>query len=638
MANKYTASDEFKKKAFLKSFEDYKKMYDYSIKEPETFWHEYGEKTIHWFTPFKKVLERNPPFDKWYIGGKTNVCYNCIDRHLETHADKIAFIWESDTGKESKTFTYKQLHRDVCKFANVLKARGIKKGDRVAIYLPMIPELAISMLACARIGAVHSIVFGGFSSHSLHDRIEDCKAKLVVTSDGGYRGGKVVPLKPAVDAALEGIDSVQTVIVAKRTFNEVNWKQGRDFDWAWEVADKNDYCEPEKMDSEDPLFILYTSGTTGKPKGILHTTAGYNIYAALTFKYIFDYHEEDIHWCTADIGWITGHSYIVYGPLSNAATSVMFEGVPFYPDPSRFWQVVEKYKVNIFYTAPTAIRALEKEGVEWTQKNDLSSLRLLGSVGEPINESAWLWYYENIGKKRCPIVDTYWQTETGGIIITPIPGAIPQKPGSATFPFFGIQPSILNDDGKEVGSNTDGYLTINYPWPGLARTVWGDDKRFKDTYFSRFPGKYFAGDGARRDEDGYFWLLGRIDDVINVAGHRLGTAEVESALDTHSSVAEAAVVPLPDEIKGQTTYAFVILKAGVTKTEGLKKELIDHVGKIIGPIAKPKIIQFADNLPKTRSGKIMRRILRAIAEGKNEVGDTTTLADPSVVERLIKER
>ncbi|HIH42312.1 TPA: acetate--CoA ligase [Candidatus Woesearchaeota archaeon] len=663
---KFSASKEFSANAHIKSLEEYKKLYDYSVKNPEQFWKEQSA-LIHWFKPFDKVLEWNKPFCKWFLGGKTNVAYNCLDRHLATaRKNKAAILWEGDNG-ETKTYTYQQLHREVCRFANVLKQKGVTKGDRVCIYMPMVPELAIAMLACARIGAVHSIVFGGFSVHSLRDRINDCEAKLVVTTDAGIRGGKIVPLKENIDKSLEECLSVQSVIVSRRANAAsgsnslsgsvtVHMKEGRDFWWDDEMAQENlsSVCDAVEMDSEDPLFILYTSGTTGKPKGILHTTAGYLLYTTLTFKHIFDYHEEDTFWCTADIGWVTGHSYIVYGPLSNGATTLMFEGTPFYPDPARFWQVVEKYKVNIFYTAPTAIRALAKEGIEWTNKYDLSSLRLLGTVGEPINPEAWMWYYDNVGKKKCPIVDTWWQTETGGILISPIPGAIVQKPGSATLPFFGVQPVVLKEDGTEAAVNEGGYLTIKYPWPSMMRTIYGDPERFKETYFSKFAniaktlpasplanisaGLYFTGDGARKDEDGYFWLMGRIDDVINIAGHRLGTAEIESALVSHKSVAEAAVVPRPHEVKGQAIYAYVTLKQGVEKTHLLKDELIKHVASEISPIAKPEVIHFADNLPKTRSGKIMRRILKAIAEGKEDVGDTTTLADPSVVAQLLQTR
>jgi acetyl-CoA synthetase len=633
---KFSASEEFKSNAHIKSFDEYKQLYSESIKNPESFWKEQSN-LLQWSKPFDKVLEWNPPFAKWFLSGKLNVTTNCIDRHLETRKNKAAIIWEGDNG-ETKTFTYQQLHREVCKFANVLKSKDITKGDRVCIYMPMVPELAIAMLACARLGAIHSIVFGGFSAHSIRDRILDCEAKLVVTSDGGVRGGKIIPLKENVDKALEECPSVKHVIVSKRANNEVHMQETRDVWYEDEMQDISQDCEAEEMDSEDPLFILYTSGTTGKPKGILHTTAGYLLYTTLTFKYIFDYQENDTYWCTADIGWITGHSYIIYGPLSCGATTIMFEGTPFYPDASRLWEVCEKYKVNQFYTAPTAIRALMKEGVEYTNKHDLSSLKLLGTVGEPINPEAWIWYYENIGKKRCPIVDTWWQTETGGMLISPLPAAIEQKPGSATLPFFGIQPVILKEDGTEAAPNEGGYLAIKHPWPSMIRTIYGDEQRFKDTYWSRFPGLYFTGDGAKRDEEGYFWVMGRIDDVINTAGHRLGTAEIESALVSHKAVAESAVVPRPHEVKGQSIYAYVTLKQGIEKTHELKEELIKHVSDEISPIAKPEVIHFADSLPKTRSGKIMRRILKAVAAGEQDVGDLTTLADPSVVEKLKETR
>jgi len=629
---------EFSEKAYIKSMEQYKELYKKSEEDLEGFWAEQAE-IIHWFKKWDKVLEWNPPFAKWFIGGKTNIAYNCLDRHLENgRADKVAIIWEGEPEGDSKKFTYRELHREVSKFANVLKKHGIKKGDRVCIYMPMIPELAIAMLACARIGAIHSIVFGGFSAESLKDRIIDAEAKLLITADGSFRRGKVFPLKDNADKALEGTSTIEKVIVVERTKNEINMVEGRDVWWHDEMADISDECPVEEMDAEDVSFILYTSGTTGKPKGVVHTTGGYLVYVTLTSKWIFDIKDEDIYWCTADIGWITGHSYIVYGPLSLGATSLMFEGVPNYPQPDRFWDIVEKYKVNIFYTAPTAIRAIAREGDEWPKKHDLSSLRLLGTVGEPINPEAWIWYYKVIGGERCPIVDTWWQTETGGIMITPLPGAFPLKPGSATLPFPGIFPEVLREDGTPCDTNEGGYLVIKKPWPSMLRTIWGDDQRYKDQYFSRFPEMYFTGDGARRDEDGYYWIMGRVDDVINVSGHRIGTMEVESALVSHEAVAEAAVVPMPHEIKGQGLYAFVTLTAGYERSEELKKELRDHVAKEIGPIAKPDKIQFADALPKTRSGKIMRRILKSIAAGNEDVGDTTTLADPSVVEHLLKER
>jgi acetyl-CoA synthetase len=642
MNNKFKASLEFSNKAYIKDIEGYMSMYEESIADPKGFWSRMASNLI-WYKKWDTVYEGS--FEKgdfsWFKGGKLNVSYNCIDRHLcSWRKNKAAIIWEGENG-ESKTYTYQQLHRHVCLFANLLKKYGIQKGDRVVFYMPMLPELAIGMLACARIGAIHSVVFGGFSAQSLRERINDCQAKLLVTVDGGFRAGKVIALKQHVDEALEGALSVETCLVFKRTNMPVGMKAGRDV-WGDEGLKDTELsleCEPEEMDAEDALFILYTSGSTGKPKGLLHTTAGYLAFVSESFKYIFDYHDEDTYWCTADIGWITGHSYIVYGPLANGATTLMFEGVPTYPHPDRFWEVVEKYRVNIFYTAPTAIRALAREGEEWVKGRDLSSLRLLGTVGEPINPEAWLWYHRVIGQGRCPIVDTWWQTETGGILITPLPGAFELKPGSASKPFFGIEPAILDDEGKDVGVNVNGKLVIKKPWPGLARTIYGDHDRFIEVYLSRYPGKYLTGDGARIDEDGDFWLLGRVDDVINVSGHRLGTAEIESALVSHSTVAEAAVVGFPHEIKGEGIYAFVTLNADVEENDGLKHELIKHVAKEIGPIAKPDKLQFADGLPKTRSGKIMRRILRKIAAGQTEdIGDTTTLSDPCIVEKLVHER
>ncbi len=633
---------EFSKKAYIKSEEEYKRIYEESIKNSPAFWAKKAQEDLHWFKKWDSVFE----WDKekveftWFKGGKINLSYNCLDRHLKKDGDKLAIIWQGEPEDDVKKYTYTELHKEVCRFANVLKKKGIKKGDRVCMYLPMIPELATAMLACTRIGAVHSIVFGGFSAESLKDRILDSTCKMLITSDGSLRGGKTIPLKQTADEAVKECSCINSIIVVKRTNNPIEMKDGRDSYWEGEMSsdDIKDECEPEQMDAEDPLFILYTSGTTGKPKGVLHTTGGYLLYVTETFKYIFDYHPKDIYWCTADIGWITGHSYIVYGPLSNAATSLMFEGVPSYPDNARFWQVIEKFKVNIFYTAPTAIRAIARFGTGIIKKHDISSLRLLGTVGEPINPEAWMWYYDNIGNKKCPIVDTWWQTETGGILITPLPGAMTLKPSSASKPFFGIEPVILREDGSEAGVNEGGYLAIKKPWPGLMRTVYGDHNRFVETYWSRFPNMYFAGDGARKDQDGDYWLMGRIDDVINISGHRIGTAEVESALVSHPKVAESAVVPMPHEIKGQALYAFVTLNQGVEKSEELVEELRKHVAKEIGPIAKPDKIQFADSLPKTRSGKIMRRILKIIAAGGTDVGNTTTLADPSVVEHLLKDR
>jgi len=634
---------EFTARAYIKSRADYEKIYDKSINDPEAFWSEIASE-LHWFKKWTKINEEDFKEAKvaWFLGGKLNVSYNCLDRHLGTPSEnKVALIWQGEPEEDVRKFTYKELHAEVCRFANVLKKKGVKKGDRVTLYLPMIPELPIAMLACARIGAIHSIVFGGFSSDSLRDRILDCKSTLVVTSNVGLRSGKTVPLKANIDKVLESCPDVKQVIVVRRRPDEVPMKAGRDTWWDDEMNAKDIAadCKAEEMDAEDPLFILYTSGSTGKPKGVLHTTGGYLTYVYLTFKWIFDYHPEDIYWCTADIGWVTGHSYIVYGPLSNAATSIMFEGVPNYPKPDRFWQIVEKFKVNTFYTAPTAIRAIMRDGEEWPNKRDLSSLRLLGSVGEPINPEAWMWYHRVIGRERCPIVDTWWQTETGGILITPLPGAWGTKPGSATLPFPGVVPEVIRQDGTPCGVNEGGYLVIKRSWPGMMRGVFGDPERFKNTYFVQYPGVYFTGDGARKDEDGYYWLMGRVDDVVNVSGHRIGTAEVESALVAHKAVAEAAVVGFPHEIKGQGLYAYVTLKGGFEGTDELRKELMNHVAKEIGPIAKPDKIQYAPGLPKTRSGKIMRRILRKIAEGEiKELGDTTTLADPTVVDDLLKHR
>ena len=619
----------------------YQAMYKRSIDDPEGFWSEQAKEFLHWFKPWNKVWEYDYPRGhiRWFEGAKLNVSYNCLDRHLETRGDQVAILWEGDDPADDKAITYRELHTEVCKFANALKAQGVKKGDRVCIYLPMIPEAAVAMLACARIGAIHSIVFGGFSPDSLKDRLNDASCNVIITADQSVRGGRKVPLKANVDKALAHAPSVKTSVVVKRTGGDVDWQDGRDV-WYHEIVEAaSSDCPAEEMDSEDPLFILYTSGSTGKPKGVLHTTGGYNLYTAITHKYVFDYKDGDIYWCTADVGWVTGHSYIVYGPLSNGATTLMFEGIPTYPDSGRFWAVVEKHKVNTFYTAPTALRALMRDGDEPVKKHDTSSLRLLGSVGEPINPEAWEWYHRVVGSGRCPIVDTWWQTETGGILITPLPGATDLKPGSATLPFFGVVPALLDAEGKELEGATEGNLVIKQPWPGQMRTVYGDHQRFIDTYFSTYPGSYFTGDGARRDADGYYWITGRVDDVINVSGHRMGTAEVESALVLHDAVAEAAVVGFPHDIKGQGIYAYVTLMAGVEPTDELKKELVKHVRNEIGPIATPDIIQWAPGLPKTRSGKIMRRILRKVAANEVEaLGDTSTLADPGVVDDLVEQR
>tara|TARA_Y100000994_G_scaffold249398_1_gene260853 strand:- start:7174 stop:9102 length:1929 start_codon:yes stop_codon:yes gene_type:complete len=630
--------DEFKQNAYINT-EKYEEMYKQSIENPEEFWAEQGE-SIDWYKKWDKVMNYN--FNtadiKWYEGGKLNVTYNCIDRHLESKGDQKAIVWESDDPNLEKSYTYNELHKEVSRFSNVLKKHGIKKGDVVIIYMPMIPELSIAVLACARIGAIHSVVFGGFSSDSLNSRILDCKPKMVICADRGVRGGKSVPSKSNADVALEGTD-VNKCIVVKRTGEETNMVSGRDFWWNEEMNDSSisDDCPPEEMDAEDPLFILYTSGSTGKPKGVLHTTGGYIVYTSLTFKYVFDYKEGDIFWCTADIGWITGHSYIIYGPLANGATSIMFEGVPQYPDWGRFWDVVDKHKVNIFYTAPTAIRAIARMGDHHVSKRKLDSLKLLGTVGEPINPEAWLWYYNVIGKGKLPIVDTWWQTETGGMLISPLPGATKLKPGSATKPLFGIEPLLVDNEGKELEGATSGNLCIKSSWPGQMRGVYGDPERFYNTYFTTYKGYYFTGDGCRRDEDGYYWITGRVDDVINVSGHRLGTAEIESALVLHKHVAESAVVGFPHEIKGQGIYAYITLNQGIEPTDELKKELTQQVRTQIGPIATIDTIQWAPGLPKTRSGKIMRRILRKIAEKDlDNIGDTSTLAEPEVVDDLVK--
>lgn len=620
----------------------YQAMYEKSVKDPDGFWAEHG-KRVDWIKPFTKV--KDVSFDKsdlhirWFHDGELNVSANCIDRHLPKRASQTAIIWEGDDPAKASNITYQQLHDEVCRMANIMKANGVKKGDRVTIYLPMIPAAAYAMLACARIGAVHSVVFGGFSPDSLANRIQDCDSQFLITADEGLRGGRSVPLKANADAALKTCPNVKKVLVVKHTGGKIDMAAGRDI-WLHEEAAKVPAtCTPEPMNAEDPLFILYTSGSTGKPKGVLHTSGGYLVFASMTHQYVFDYHDGDIYWCTADVGWVTGHSYILYGPLANGATTLMFEGVPNYPDASRFWQVIDKHKVNIFYTAPTAIRALMRDGEAPVKKTSRASLRLLGSVGEPINPEAWLWYHRVVGDGRCPIVDTWWQTETGGILITPLPGAIAQKPGSATLPFFGVQPQLVDGEGKILEGANEGNLCISDSWPGQMRTVYGDHQRFIDTYFSTFPGKYFTGDGCRRDADGYYWITGRVDDVINVSGHRMGTAEVESALVAHPKVAEAAVVGYPHDIKGQGIYAYVTLKAGIEATEELRKELVQHVRTQIGPIASPDLIQWAPGLPKTRSGKIMRRILRKIAENEfSALGDTSTLADPTVVDDLVNNR
>ena len=646
----YYPPEAFSQKAHIQSVEQYKEMYERSINDPDGFWAEQAE-AFHWEKKWDKVREFNyarskgPVFIKWFIGGKTNIAYNCLDRHLATRGDQPALIWEGNSPGEDKILTYKALHAEVCKFANVLKSFGVKKGDRVTIYLPMVLELGIAMLACARIGAMHSVVFGGFSAEALKDRIVDSQCSLLITADGTFRGGKAVTLKSIADEALVGAAAegceVANVVVVQRVGEgqgiDSPLKAGRDHYWHDLVKDASDECEVEWMDAEDPLFILYTSGSTGKPKGVQHTTGGYMVYTALTHKYVFDYHDGDVYWCTADIGWITGHSYILYGPLLNGAQSLMFEGVPTYPDAGRFWDCVDKWKVNIFYTAPTAIRAIMRLGDEFVTKYSRKTLKLLGTVGEPINPEAWRWYNEVVGDGRCPIVDTWWQTETGGILITPLPGAIPTKPGSATMPFFGVKPAVVDEMGNTIeGNGVSGRLVMTEPWPAQLRTTYGSHERFEQVYFSDFDGLYFSGDGCRRDDDGYYWITGRVDDVINVSGHRMGTAEVESALVSHEAVAEAAVVGFPHDIKGQGIYAFVTLKVGYDYKEELKGELVKHVRKEIGPIATPDVIHWAPGLPKTRSGKIMRRILRKMAGGDTaDFGDTSTLADPSVIETLI---
>ncbi|VXC42486.1 acetyl-CoA synthetase [Pseudomonas sp. 8BK] len=637
---RHPVPDAVRQRAHLDN-DDYLRLYQQSVEQPETFWAEQAKAFLDWSKPWDSVQQGDllSGSGSWFKGGQLNVSYNCIDRHLEKRGEQIALIWEGDNPAESANITYNKLHHNVSRLANVLKSRGVKKGDRVCIYMPMIPEATYAMLACTRIGAVHSVVFGGFSPDALRDRILDADCRTVITADEGVRGGKYVALKANVDKALQSCPAVSTVVVVERTQGEIDWVEGRDIWYHEALREASADCPPEPMDAEDPLFILYTSGSTGKPKGVLHSTGGYLLMAAMTHKYVFDYHEGDIYWCTADVGWVTGHSYIVYGPLANGATSLIFEGVPNYPDASRFWQVIDKHQVNIFYTAPTALRALMREGSGPVECTERTSLRLLGSVGEPINPEAWEWYYNVVGGRRCPIVDTWWQTETGAILITPLPGATDLKPGSATRPFFGVQPVLLDEQGKEIEGPGSGVLAIKDSWPSQIRSVYGDHQRMIDTYLKPYPGYYFSGDGARRDEDGYYWITGRVDDVINVSGHRIGTAEVESALVLHDAVAEAAVVGYPHDLKGQGIYAFVTPMNGVEINDALKKELLALVGKEIGSFAKPELIQWAPGLPKTRSGKIMRRILRKIACNELEnMGDTSTLADPTVVNGLIEQR
>ncbi len=639
--NLYHPSEKAKNISLINK-KDFSEKYYNSIELNDEFWSEEGKK-IEWIKPFSKVKDVSYDLKdlhiRWFYDGSLNVSSNCLDRHIETKGNQIAIIWEGDNPNETKKITYRELHEEVCKFSNALKANGAKKGDRITIYMPMIPEAAVAMLACTRIGAIHSVVFGGFSPDSLAGRITDCDSNIIITADEGIRGGKIIPLKENTDAALKLCSSIKKCIVVKRTGNDINWVKGRDVWYHEAMSNVDNECQPEEMDAEDPLFILYTSGSTGKPKGVLHTTAGYIVYASITHKYVFNYIDGDIYWCTADVGWVTGHSYIVYGPLANGATTLMFEGVPNYPTNSRFWEIVDKHKVNIFYTAPTAIRALMREGDEAVKKTSRSSLKLLGTVGEPINPEAWRWYYDVVGNKNCEIVDTWWQTETGGILISPLPGVTPTKPGSATKPLFGVKPVIVDQNNNILEGPAEGSLCLDISWPGQMRTVYGDHKRFAETYFSTFPGRYFTGDGCRRDKDGYYWITGRVDDVINISGHRMGTAEVESALVEHKLVAESAVVGYPHDIKGQGIYAYVTLVLGSEPSIEIEKELKQVVRKIIGPIATPDLIQFSPALPKTRSGKIMRRILRKIAANEHsELGDTSTLADPSVVENLIKNR
>lgn len=625
---------DFQAQALVRGMEEYEAIWNRAKDQPEEYWAEQAETLLDWFSKWDKVLDWNPPFAKWFVGGTLNASYNCLDRHLATwRKNKAAIIWEGEPG-DSRVLTYADLHREVCRFANALKGLGIAKGDRVTIYMPMIPELAIALLACARIGAPHSVVFGGFSSEALTDRNNDASAKAIITADGGWRRGKTVPLKENVDGCLARSTTIEHVVVFKRTGQDISMKAGRDHWWHELVENASADCPAEPVDSEHPLFLLYTSGSTGKPKGVLHTTAGYLLGATLSAKYVFDLKDEDTYWCTADIGWVTGHSYIVYGPLSNGATTVMYEGAPNWPDEGRFWQIIEKYKVNILYTAPTAIRAFVRWGDQWPKKHDLSSLRLLGTVGEPINPEAWMWYRDVIGGGRCPIVDTWWQTETGSIMISPLPGATPTVPGTATKPFFGVIPEIVDREGNPVGDNEGGLLVIAKPWPSMIRTIYGDDERFQKQYWSQIPGKYFTGDGARRDENGYYWIMGRVDDVINVSGHRLSTMEIESALVSHPKVAEAAVVGRPHELKGEAITCFVTLEMGLIATDDLRHQLVAHVVEQIGALARPEEVRFADSLPKTRSGKIMRRLLRDVAAGRESTGDTTTLEDLSVLAKL----
>ncbi|KAF0280049.1 acetate--CoA ligase [Spiribacter aquaticus] len=625
----------------LLSREAYERMYRRSLEAPDAFWAEQAEAFLTWFETWDRVSDNDLTKGqiRWFEGGKLNVSYNCLDRHLDTHGDRNAIIWEGDEPGVTRHITYRELHADVCRLANVLKSRGVSRGDRVSIYMPMIPEAVVAMLACTRIGAVHSIVFGGFSPHALRDRIVDADCRTVITADQGLRSGKPVPLKENVDKAIDGLDAVHSVITVRHTGNPVSWNDARDIDYGKALAAASDECAPEAMDAEDPLFILYTSGSTGKPKGVLHTTGGYLLQAAMTFKYVFDYHDGEVYWCTADVGWITGHSYIVYGPLANGATSLVFEGVPTYPDAGRFWQIIDDHQVNIFYTAPTAIRSLMGQGEELVKKHSRQSLRVLGTVGEPINPEAWEWYYRVVGDERCRIVDTWWQTETGAIMISALPGAIDLKPGSATLPFFGVEPQLVDNEGNVLEGATEGNLCLTQAWPSMMRTIHGDHERFMNTYLTTYPGKYFTGDGARRDEEGYYWITGRVDDVLNVSGHRMGTAEIESALVLHDAVAEAAVVGYPHDLKGQGIYCYVTLVQGTEPSDHLEKELASLVRSEIGPIAKPDVIQWAPGLPKTRSGKIMRRILRKVATNElDSLGDTSTLADPGVVDDLISQR